>query len=387
MNWKLIFPLVLLLAISLIVFGCTSPPDEVEVDAYEEYVDRLPEGYFPVPREVFQQAIEEGQLNTFEWAEWWPEEIYDAFTQEFGIKIVRDYFASEDETIAKFKLDPNIGYDWVYTGLRPAVTLRELGALSEINDDWVPNVVAYMPEWALKEGETYGDPGWRYAKPTHVSVLSYTYNSKYVDDSRIPSWAVLFEPDEKYRGRITLIDDMKEVITSALIYLGYQIDTTDEEELREVRDLLLALKPYIMAYDWWPVRLLIEEESHISHTWAGDSLWFHRELESIQGVLPAEGSQIAFGTNGIAKGSPHPAAAHLWLNYIWRPDVMAQIIEAIAYSPVHTEVAERLSEDVREWPGTVLTEEYLAKCQWDRPELWEPPFTDLMTEIWLELKE
>jgi spermidine/putrescine transport system substrate-binding protein len=387
MNWKLIITLLMLSVIWLVVNGCTTPPPAVEADAYDEYVKRQPEGSLPVPREVFEQAIQEGQLNTYEWAEWWPEEIYEDFTKEFGIKIVRDYFASEDETIAKFKLDPGAGYDWVYTGLRPAVTLRELGALREINDDWVPNVVAYMPEWALKEGATYGDPGWKYAKPTHVSVLAYTYNAKFVDDPRVPSWAVLFEPDEKYRGKITLVDDMKEVITSALVYKGYKIDTTDEAELREIRDLLMGLKPYIMAYDWWPVRLLIEEESQISHTWAGDALWFHRELDSIQGVLPAEGSQVAFGTNGIAKGSSHPAAAHLWLNYIWRPDVMAKIMETIAYSPVHTEVANLLSQEVREWHGTVLTEEYLAKSQWDRPELWESPITDLWTQIWLELKE
>lgn len=388
---KLRYSLIVLVAIVLLISGCASPDsgsvDEPEVDAYQAYVDSLPEGYYPVPRECFEQAVAEGQLNTFEWAEWWPEEIYTDFEEEFGIKIVRDYFASEDETIAKFQLNPEAEYDWVYTGLRPSVTLRELGALKEINDDWVPNAVAYIPDWAMEVSATYGDPGWKYAKPTHISVLSYSYNATMVDDARIPSWAVLFEPDESLKGKITLIDDMKEVITCALIYLGYQIDTTDEAELQEVRDLLMDLKPYIMAYDWWPVRLMIEEQSYLSHAFAGDSWWFNQEMDTLLGVLPAEGSQVAFGTNGIAAGSPHPAAAHLWLNYIWRPDVMAKIIETIAYSPVHTAVPELLSEEARNWPSTILTEEYLAKCQWDRPELWEPPISDLWTEIWLELKE
>ncbi len=378
--------ILLALTVVFVVTGCpaSTPGDQ---KTYDEYVDSLPEGCFPVPRECYEQALEEGQLNTFEWAEWWPEDIYEDFEKEFGIKIVRDYFASEDETIAKFKLDPDVGYDWVYTGLRPAVNLREIGALCEINEDWVPNVVEYTAKWALDQGETYGDPGWKYAKPTHVTGLIYAYNANYIEDPRIPSWAALFDPKEEYKGRITLVDDMKEVITCALIYLGYDIATTDKVELAEVKELLSNLKPSIMALDWWPVRLIIEEEALIAHCYGGDSLYYNRQLDSIESALPAEGTQTAFGTNAIAAGTKHPAAAHLWLNYIWRPGVMANIIEAVGYSPVHTGVADLLSEEMRNWPTTILTEEYLNKCQWDRPALWQEEITDLWTEIWLEFKK
>lgn len=375
----------MLLVLTFAIAGCFAA--EKQGKTYDEYVDSLPEGCYPVPRECFEQAVEEGQLNTFEWAEWWPEEIYSDFEKEFGIKIVRDYFANEDETIAKFRLDPEVGYDWVYTGLRPAVTLREIGALSEINDDWVPNVAEYLADWAFVEGATMGDPGWKYSKPTHFGLLTYAYNTSYIDDSRVPSWGVLFEPDEQYENKITLIDDMKEVITCALIYLGHDIGTTDEDELNEVRELLLNLKPAVMAFDAWPVRLVVEEEALIAHCYGGDSMYFHRQLDSIMSGLPTEGTQTAFGTNGIAKGSEHPAAAHLWLNYIWRPEVMAKIMESIGYATVHTGVPGLLSEELSSWPTTILTEEYLKKCQWDRPELWEEEINMLWTDIWMEFKK
>ncbi|NLA27196.1 MAG: spermidine/putrescine ABC transporter substrate-binding protein [Firmicutes bacterium] len=373
-------------AMVFVVSSCISsaPSDQ---KTYEEYVEGLPEGCLPVPSECYEQALEEGQLNTYEWAEWWPEEIYEDFEKEFGIKIVRDYFASDDETIAKFKLDPSSPYDWVYTGLRPAVTMREIGALKEINDEWVPNVEKYISDWALEKGEIFGDPGWKYAKPSHVSALAYAYNTDFVDDSRIPSWAVLFRPDNKYEGKITLVDDMKEVITSALIYLGYRIDTTDEDELKEVKELLLNLKPSVMAFDWWPVRLVLEEEAILAHCYGGDSLYFNKHLDSIGGALPTEGTQLAFGTHGIAKGALHPAAAHLWINYIWRPDIMAKIIEAIGYTPVHTGVADLLSVEMRNWPTAILPDDYFEKCQWDSPALWEEELTDLWTEIWMEFKK
>ena len=100
---KFVLLLTVAIVAGLAISGCTASPEEGKT--YEEYVDSLPEGCLPVPRECFEQALKEGQINTFEWAEWWPEEIYTEFEKEFGIKVVRDYFASEDEAIAKFKLD------------------------------------------------------------------------------------------------------------------------------------------------------------------------------------------------------------------------------------------------------------------------------------------
>ena len=378
--------LLLIVVMLFAVTGCAASSGGKQ-KSYEEHVVSLPSGCFPVPRECYEQAIEEGQLNTFEWAEWWPEEIYEDFEKEFGIKIMRDYFASEDEVIAKFKLDPDTNYDWSDTGLRPAVTLRELSVIQEINADWVPNVYAYMEEWALEAGQTYGDPGWKYANPTHISAITYAYNANLANDTRVPSWAALFEPAENNKGRITLVDDMKEVITCALIYLGYDIDTTDKVELSEVKELLLNLKPSVMALDWWPVRLMVEEEAFLAQCFSGDSLHYNRQLESIKGALPTEGTQVAFGTFGIPKGAKHPAAAHLWINYIWRPDVMVKIIEAIGYAPIHKSVPDLLSEEVRNWPTSILSEEYLNKCQWDMPVLWEEEITNLWTNIWMEFKK
>jgi len=364
--------------------GCAPAAEKV---AYENYVSSLPEGCEPVPPECFEQAMEEGQLNMFEWAEWWPQEMYDGFSQEFGIKLVRDYFGSEDEVIAKFRLNPEAGYDYVYTGLRAAILLREMDALREINYDWVPNAKKYLPEWVFEEGTTFGDPGWKHAIPYEMCITSYSYNAKYVDDPRIPSWSVLFEPDEKYKGRITLTDNMWEVIPCALMYLGYRIDTKDEGELMEVRNLLLSLKPYIMAFDSWPVRLMVEEEAYISHTWGGDALYFHRQLESIRGGLPTEGTQLAFGTFGSAIGGAHPAVFHLWANYVFRPEVNNLLIETIGYSPLHTAVPELLSEEMKAWPCTVLPEEYVEKSQFQPPVVFTAEIIDLWEPIWLELKK
>ncbi|GAH50173.1 unnamed protein product, partial [marine sediment metagenome] len=82
----LVISLVLLLAVSLVAISC-APQKEVEQPAeslYEKYVAGLPEGSFPVPPECFEQAMQEGKLSIYEWAEYFPDEIYEDFSEEFG---------------------------------------------------------------------------------------------------------------------------------------------------------------------------------------------------------------------------------------------------------------------------------------------------------------
>jgi len=68
----------------------------------------------PVPKECMDQVRKEGsQLNIYDWAEWWPEKLFTDFEKEFGVKITRDHFASTDEMMTKFKLNPKTPYDLV----------------------------------------------------------------------------------------------------------------------------------------------------------------------------------------------------------------------------------------------------------------------------------
>ena len=375
--------LVLLLLFAFLP-GCAPevvPPAE---DAYEKYVASLPEGCFPVPRECFEQALEEGQLNIYDWAEWWPEEIYTNFENEFGIDIIRDNYASEMEVVAKFKLYPETPYDVITgIGIRTFYPLKESAVLQEINHEWIPNVNEYLPQ-SLKEASF--DPDYHYGVSCERSLTAYGYNTAYVDDPRIPSWSVLFEPKEEYRGRISLVEDMQEVVGAALKYLGYSWNSDNEAELMEARDLLMQLKPYIGTFDSWPVRPILEEEIWIANNWYGDSLYLHRELSTITGAVPAEGSRMGVDPLVIPIGSQHPAAAHLWINYLFRPRVHAALMEGICYLPSHTTAEQYLSSEAREWWEPVLSEEYQAKCEYDEPKALTGKGLELRSAIWEELK-
>jgi len=361
--------LVVVVAVALpLMGGCLpAPPEEVAPpeeaappDAYEEYVAGLPAGCLPVPREAFEQAVEEGELYIYDWAGWWPEEIFEGFSEEFGIEVNRDHFASTAEVKTKFSLHPETPFDLVTgIGVPDIVPLLEVGVAQQINHDWMPNVREYMAEELM---EMDYDPGLNDSVITDMFFSAYLYNTELVDDPRIPSWSVLFEPADEYKGRITL----------------------NEAELMEAKELLLELKPDVMAYDSWPTLMLYADEALISGLWYGDGWFLNDEYEAIVPALPTEGNQLGIDLSFIPIGSPNPAAAHLFLNYLFRPEVNALLIETIWYVPAHTGVLELLPVDFRE--KVALPEGYLGKCDPFDPRAITGRGLELRMEIWEEMK-
>ena len=349
-------------------------------NALAEYKDH------PVPKECMDQVRKEGsKLNIYDWAEWWPEKIFKDFSKEFGVEITRDHFGSSDEMITKLKLNPKIPFDMIDgTGPTDFTRLKKLGLLQRINHDWIPNVNAYLMD-NIKNLPF--DPGYQYSVSESIFFTNYVFNKKYVDpnDPNIDSWKILFE-GEKYAGKITMINSTMDCTGSALKYLGYSWNSDNEEELMKAKEVLLRQKPWLMAYDSWPKRLMLEEEAWICHLWSGDGWFLHQEDKNIMSALPSEGTYMGAGLNLIPIGSTHPATAHLWLNYLFRTEVYALLLNTIAYTPIHKAALPLLSKEMLKWPGVQVSEEYIEKCEFIDPKALSGKGFELRVKIWEELK-
>ena len=342
---------------------------------------------YPVPQDCLDQVKKEGgKLAIYDWAEWSPEKLYSDFEKEFNVKITRDHFASTDEMMTKFKLNPKTPYDLVLgTGPNNVMKMMPLGLLKKLNYKWLPNVSAYM----MDEFKTSKfDVGNQHHVPSALYITTFTYNSKHVDpnDPMTNSWGLLFE-SPKYAGKITMIDSFYDTVGAALKYLGYSYTSDNEDELNKAKALLLKQKPMLLAYDSWPRRLLVEEEAWLSQLWVGDGWLLSRDKPEMRGAVPKEGSLWGTNTEFIPVGAKHPATAHLFLNYLFRTKVNAMHIEWIGYPPVHKHVMELMSPEMKAWPGFILTKEYLQKC--DEPSLryLTGKGLELRQKIWQELKQ
>jgi spermidine/putrescine transport system substrate-binding protein len=343
---------------------------------------------YPVPKECLDQVKKEGSiLHIYDWAEWWPEDLFKNFTKEFGVKITRDHYADTEEMVTKIKLNPKTPYDLVLgAGPSDAVRLNGMKLLQQLNHVWLPNVDAYLID---KYKNMDFDPGNHFQIIDTIFLTTYTYNSKFIDpnDPMIGSWKMLFDGAPKYKGKFTMIDNQIDAIGAALKYLGYSYTSDNEDELMKARDVLMKQKPYVMAYDSWPRRLLAEEEAWMSNLWVGDGWLLSKDVPTFRGVIPEEGSYIAGNTDFIPIGAKHPAAAHLFLNYLYRTEVNAMLVEWIGYPPVHKHVMELMSDEMKAWPGFILTEDYLQKCDQFHPRMITGKGLELRTKIWEELKK
>ncbi len=372
--------LILLIAVSFIL-GILAGPLSAAEPKYKDY---------PVPKEVMDQVRKEGsKLFVYNWAEWWPEELFKNFSKEFGIKVVFDYYADTEEMVAKFKLNPTAAYDVVLgTGAAEAIRLRGMGIVQDLNHDWLPNVKAYLKD----EYKTRAfDPGNRFQLPDSGYATTYAVNSKYVDikDPLFGSWKFLFE-NEKYANKITMLDNMYEAIGAALKYLGYSWNSDNESELMQAKEVLMKQKARVMAYDSWPRRPLVEEEAWVSQTWDGDAWLVSQDMPtkgSLKSVLPKEGTYIGTNTDFIPSGSKHPATAHLFLNYLYRTDVNVLLIKTIGYPPAHKHVMEFMSPEMKAWPGFILPDGYLAKSDMVDERAFTGKGKDLRIKIWEDLKK
>ncbi len=337
---------ILVAMIAFIMLCGIAPP----VFASDKYLNYEPS------QAVIDQAKKIGKIHIYDWAEWWPEELYTGFEKKYGIKIVRDNYSSSDEMNAKFKLDPNLPYDLVSIGSGGLMILREYGVLKKLNHEWLPNISNYlMDDFKGKDFEYYA--------PTSMYLTGIAYNSNAVDPNTkdLDSWKIMFEKN-KFAGRMTALNDSYENVGSALIYLGYNPNSTDEKELKKATDLLLKQKKNLIAYTDYPDRMFAEQETVLSTMWAGDVWWVAQDLPNVKLSLPKEGTMMGYDGLVIAKGGKNPAAAHLFLNWIFSPKNHAILIEGIGYSPTHKATPHLLSDEVLAYPSMNVSSEYLKKC-------------------------
>jgi spermidine/putrescine transport system substrate-binding protein len=342
---------------------------------------------YECPQDCLDQVKKEGsRLNIYDWAEWWPEDIFENFSKEYGVKVVRDHYDSTDAMSTKLRLNPDAPYDLILgAGAGSAYQLEELKLLTHFNHDWLPNVDAYLVDEYMNVD---WDPGRKFSLPDSIYFTTYAYNSKYVDpnDPHVGSWGLLFDGSSKYAGKITLIDNASEVLGSALKYLGYSYNSINQKEIDEAKSLVLKYKNNIMAFDSWPKRLLVEEEAFITHNWIGDGWLVGQEVPTLRNVMPKEGTYYDGNTGFIFKGGKHPAAAHLFMNYIFRTDVNARLVEYIGYPPVHKHVMEFMSDKMKAWPGFLIDPEYMKKCDGFDYRADTGPGKGMRDKAWEEIK-
>jgi spermidine/putrescine-binding protein len=320
------------------------------------------------------------ELHVYNWSEYIDPEIYADFEQEFGVKVIEDTFASNEDLLAKLQAGAK-GYDVIVPSDYMVSIMNELELLAEINYDNIPN----FENIDAKFKDPPYDPGNKYSVPYQWGTTGIGYNAELFEDPP-DSWAYLFDPAVagEYAGRMSMLNDSRETIGAALKYLGYSINSTSEQELEEAKQLLIQQKEWVSAYDSDGFEdLLAAGEVDIGHGWSGDYFAAAEEAEQVWYIIPKEGGVIWTDNLAIPKSAPSQYTAEAFINYLLRPEVGAKITNYTWYGSPNKASDEFIDADILEEPAIYPPPEVMDKLEFIR-DVGEA--TSLYDRIWTEIK-
>jgi len=196
-------------------------------------------------------------------------------------------------------------------------------------------------------------------------------------DAPPESWA-LFQ-NARWRGKLTMLDDVRDAIGAWLRYRGHSLNSSEPAHLAQARTDALAAKPNLKAYISAPVKAqLVAGDVWAAQLWNGDAAQAALEQPAISFNVPREGATIWTDSLVLTREAPHPRAAHEFMNYLLRPEVGAAISATTGYGTPN-----RKAFALLEHPVAYPSRAELARLEYQR-DLGRD--TAIWDQIWTEVK-
>ena len=282
-------------------------------------------------------------LHIYNWADYIGKSTITQFEARTGIKVVYDTYDA-DETLEAKMMAGDSGYDVVSTSTDFFSRQIKAGIYRPLDKALLSNWVNLDPH--ILQLESKADPGNRYAMPYLRHVNGFAYNVDMIrarmKDAPVESLDLIFKPEViKHFADcgVTFFDAAEDVLQLALNYLHLDPNTQRPEDYAAAEKLILAVRPYIRAFDSTEyMNGLATGDFCISMSWSADYATSRARAKAagvdvpLAFTIPREGANFAFDALLIPADAPHPRAAHLFLNYILEPQVIAAITNEIHYA-------------------------------------------------------
>ncbi len=327
-------------------------------------------------------------VNVCSWGEYIDEALITQFEEETGIR-VNYQTAESNETLYSLLKSGGGDYDVVVPSDYMISQLIEEDMLTELDYSLIPNFDLVDAQF---RNLPY-DPENKYTVPYAWGTLGIIYNENMIEDE-ITSWSAMFDP--KYAGKVMLINNSRDALGIALLYLGYSVNTTDEAQIREAYQLLAdATNNGVYAGKIMDEVFQVMEGGNAAMAtyYAGDYLSILENNEDLRFVIPEEGSNWFVDAMCILKDARHPAEAHAWINFIASTDAALANMDYIWYGTANREAIEQYPKYYLENYGEELDQETFDIIQ-TPPEVLErcemylvlPKETrDLYKSLWIKL--
>ena len=307
-------------------------------------------------------------VNVCSWGEYIDESLIDQFEEATGIKV--NYQTAESNEVLYSQLSMGgVDYDVIVPSDYMISQLIEEDMLAELNYDNIPNFEKIDDRF---KNLSY-DPENKYTVPYTWGTLGIIYNTAKVQEP-ITSWSAMFDP--QYAGNVLLINNSRDALGIALLYLGYSVNTTDEAEIQEAYQLIAdAVKNGV--YQGKVMDEVFQKmeggNAAIATYYAGDYLSMLENNEDLAYVVPEEGSNWFVDAMCVLKTSQHKEEAEAWINFMASTEANLRNMDYIWYASPNAEALETYPAYYEETYGEPLdpalyeimapSQEVLDRCE------------------------
>ncbi|MBU6277621.1 MAG: spermidine/putrescine ABC transporter substrate-binding protein [Actinomycetales bacterium] len=317
-------------------------------------------------------------LTISNWAGYYPEDLAQKVQEAIGTPVTITNHATNEEIMAKLTAGGDSGIDVAFVSGQFAQALNEAGLVEAINPDFVPNLKNLYPE----AQQLAYDPGNKFSVPYAWGTTGICYRSDLIDEPT--SWNDILQPSAENKGKVTALATERWLMLPAQKLLGFSANTTDEAEMQQVKDTLIAAKPNLLAYDDTTFySRLVSGEANAVVAWDGWCNYGIAEDPNIKFVVPKEGSDLWVDTMVVLKSSKNKEAAHAFINYILDPANHAWVAENILYKVPNKAAMDAVGAELaKSFPNMGTTPAELLKGE-SLVDLGDagPMYTKIATEV------
>ena len=333
-------------------------------------------------------------LNVYNWSDYIQPSVIADFEKEYGIHVNYDVYDSNEILETKL-LTGHTNYDIVVPS--GAFLERQIHAdiYQKLDKALLPNLV-HVDSQVARDSALY-DPGNQYAVDYMWITSGVGFNVAAIKarmpDAPVDSWRMIFDPAVVSRFAdcgVSILDAPSEVVGTVLLYLGRNPNSNSPEDLKAAEEVLHAIRPYVRYVNSSRyIDDLANGDICLAMGWSGDIKQARdRAREAGKGELayniPREGAIINYDMMAIPADAPHLSNAHLFINYLLRPDIAARNSNLIKYPSAVLPDLQPLDPAVRNDPTVYPPPEVRARLT---PERARPAdYQRLLTRAWTRFK-
>ncbi|PWT92853.1 MAG: spermidine/putrescine ABC transporter substrate-binding protein [Acidobacteria bacterium] len=303
-----------------------------------------------------QTANSQKQLNLYIWSAYINEDIVHKFEKQTGIRVRFDTYDSNEALLEKMQSGVS-DYDVIVPSDYTVRILKKQNLLQKLDLAKIPNI----KNLSARFRKLPFDPGNEYSIAFDWGTTGIGYNKTKVTEP-VDSWAILWNP--KYKDRILMLDDEREVFGCVLKWKGHSLNSTNKADLDEAKNLLIQQKPLVKTYSSSNFdEILLSGDVWLAQGWSGQLAKAADQNKDLAYVVPKEGGTIWVDNMAMPASGPHKEEAYTFINFILDPQIGGDIANFNGYASPNEAAKAFIKPQYLNDPARYPTEETLSKCE------------------------